>query len=150
MKIVKHKCFSPDCQERGLFKLESPNEFGFHLWGCQKHAEEITQKEHHIILEIIPVVGMGATESVGSDSYPYTIIEVSPSEKTIVVQQDIAKPDVGHEYFGAQKYVYTPNVDANKRTYTLRKNGRWYQKGESMGYMPLCIGHRRYYSDPSH
>ena len=101
---------------------------------------------------IVPEVGMGATYEIGSDCYPYTIVEVI-NEKTIVVQEDKYEADSSdgkYDYYSNQKYTYKPNLDASKKVYTLRKNGCWIKKGEKMrNWGILHIGHRNAYSDPS-
>lgn len=97
-----------------------------------------------------PEVGMGATYGIGSDSYAYTIVEVSENKRTVKVQADEAKAQEGSDYYGDQKYDYTPNPKARIRTFTLRKSGRYYEKGCEMGRGgSLTIGFRRTYRDPS-
>ena len=92
-------------------------------------------------------VGDGATYCVGSDCYPYTIIEII-SEKKLVVQADNSKM-VGGSYYGEQEYEYTPNPDGGKFTITLRKNGRWIPVGgNSRSDCGFSVGHRRKYRDP--
>lgn len=89
-----------------------------------------------------PKVGMGATMVVGSDRYAYTIVKVSESGKTIVIQSDIEK-QVG-EYFGNQKWEHTPNPEGAMRTVRLGKSGMY----KSLG-TPVYIGFRDSYRDPS-
>lgn len=99
---------------------------------------------------IEPEVGMAATISVGSDSYPATIVEVSSNRKTIKVQKDDAVRTDTNGFSESQTYEYSRNIFAHKDTFTLRKNGRWIRKGFDMNSgTPIWIGHRRKYWDPS-
>ena len=102
---------------------------------------------------ITPEVGMGATMCVGSDRYPATIIEVEFNAdglvKTIAVQEDSAKT-IGGKWPNLD-YEYHPNPKGNIVYYSMRKTGRFKQKGwplRSPGGR-IGIGHRRYYQDPS-
>lgn len=99
--------------------------------------------------KIVPKLGMGVTEFVGSDCYPYTIIGISASKKIMQIQSDNYKPTADHEYYGNQDYDYT--TDPQGRTYfiSLRKDGRWRQVGSGRGSTTYGIGVRRAYSDPS-
>jgi hypothetical protein len=38
--------------------------------------------------QIAPTVGIGATIQIGSDRYAYTVVEISPSGKTLTLQRD--------------------------------------------------------------
>ncbi len=101
--------------------------------------------------QVTPEIGMGATSGYGADCYPHTIIAISKSGKEITVQADLHHPIAeGFDYYSNQKYTYTPDPNGSTRVYTLRKNGRWILKGESLkNGGRLGIGHRRYYQDPS-
>lgn len=98
---------------------------------------------------VIPEVGMGATYGIGSDCYPYTIVEVK-SRTTILVRADDYQRTDNNGYGGHQEYDYYPNPEAGLETVTLRKNGRWVKKGYSMnsGCGNVYIGYRRAYYDP--
>lgn len=96
-----------------------------------------------------PRVGMGATILGYTDRKAATVIDVSPSGKRIVVQLDKAvllnpagssEPDalrfepggfVGHTS-GRQRWRCTADPGGTKLAFTLRRNGRWIQEGESM------------------
>lgn len=94
--------------------------------------------------------GMGATVGIGSDCYPYTIVNVSPDYKTIEIQADEATPADGFEYYGNQVYNFTPNTNAPIEVWTLRNHGKYVRKGNKKGRgFHLTIGSRRKYSDPS-
>jgi hypothetical protein len=74
--------------------------------------------------DIIPEVGMGATEIIGSDQDPYTIIEVK-SPSTIIIQEDTWRVVSGSEGDGSATYEYTPNPRGRTYVVTRRRGGRW-------------------------
>jgi hypothetical protein len=156
-----HDCSHDGCKVGGCIKLEvlvapdyekDPQRF---KWFCEAHAEAFEadlEKRHDYAkrVEVIPVVGMGATAGYGSDRYPYTVIKVSTNGKTITVQADDYKPAPGHHYINNQVYTYTPNPQGETKVFTLRDNGRWVLRGESkQGGLCLGLGVRRHYHDPS-
>lgn len=99
--------------------------------------------------QVQPEVGMGVTQSIGSDSYPYTIIEVKHGGKTLVIQSDDYKRTDNNGYGGHQEYEYAPNPNGSTHEITLRKTGRYKRKGESLhGGYNYGIGFRRAYQDP--
>jgi hypothetical protein len=98
---------------------------------------------------IKPVKGMGVTAGVGSDRYPYTILDVSPSGRQIRIQEDTAELISGDIFKNAQEYHYTPNPNGRKITISLRKDGRWREVGSGRGASTYGIGHRDRYYDPS-
>jgi hypothetical protein len=83
-----------------------------------------------------------ATHIVGSDRYPFTVVEVV-NAKTIRLQVDNAK-----RAGTAVDYEYSPNPDAAVITVTLRKSGRWVMRGKSIGGTWFIVGARRMYLDP--
>lgn len=99
-------------------------------------------------MNFLPTVGIGATNCVGSDRYPYTVIEVQ-SPKRIVVQADNYKRTDKNGLSESQTYEYSPNPDGSTRVLTMRKNGRWCEVGDSMDYGGWAIGYRSAYQDPS-
>jgi hypothetical protein len=95
-----------------------------------------------------PKVGDGATEGLGSDRYPYTIIEVI-SPRKIVVQEDHAEFKGKTLLSELQHWVFTRNPEGRKVTLTLRKDGRWRRVGKSsQRSSSFSIGHRSRYRDP--
>jgi hypothetical protein len=70
-----------------------------------------------------PEVGMGATIYYHSDRHAATVTKVSPSGKTIELQEDTAKRVDRHGMSEMQDYTFERNP--NGRTYTarLRANG---------------------------
>lgn len=98
-------------------------------------------------METKPVVGMGATMYVGTDRYPYTVTEVSKSGKQMLIQQDEFSATTGHDFYGVQKYCFTPNPKGPV------VKVRW---NERLGWWRACnckslvsLGHRDAYMDPS-
>ena len=95
-----------------------------------------------------PEIGMGATNYVGSDCYPYTVVEIK-SPKTIVVKPNAHRADPDKEGgMGHQNWIIDeePNQDAPGETLTLRKNGYWIRKGQAMqGGARFVTGERHYY-----
>ena len=97
-----------------------------------------------------PEVGMGVTRGVGSDCYPFTIVEIISSNR-ILVQQDNAVADVanGHDYFSNQKWIIYPNIGSPKVLLSYRKKSNcWTEVGQSPKYNRYFIGDRFFYQDP--
>jgi phage gp46-like protein len=95
---------------------------------------------------IKPTVGEGATISLWADSHPQTIIEVSSDLKTVTVQQDSAKVDPNAKPY-ANKWIVEKDPQGQVQVFTLRKNGRYVRKGESLNGQALSLGGRhKYYS----
>lgn len=100
---------------------------------------------------ITPVVGIGATILMWSDRLPCTVIEVSKSGKSVVVQHDEYTRTDNNGMSECQDYEFAPNPEGQKRTFTLRKNGRWVVEGSGMKSGEcLSIGHRNRYYDFSY
>lgn len=95
-----------------------------------------------------PEVGMGATQILCADQYPYTITKVL-NEKTIEVKSCAYKADPSkNNTMGHQNWIIDPTPDENATTIvlTLRKNGWWIPKGESMKEgTRFVVGQRRHY-----
>ncbi len=115
------------------------------------HWLDLTEAQslQHVFAGMAPdFVGLGATYCIGSDRYPYTIVEV-PNHKTVVVARDRRRAQRGHKGGEDQGYVYIPNADADRETFTLRKNGCWCPQGQGMrGAGHLLLGEREAYMDP--
>lgn len=93
------------------------------------------------------IIGLGATYSVGSDRYPYTIVDVLSNNK-IVVQADHAVRTDSNGFSEDQTWVMTPNPEARKIVLRLRKNGKWVENGKSLNACAFYLGHRSRYNDP--
>ena len=78
--------------------------------------------------DIIPEVGMGATEILYSDRNPYTIVEVISKNK-IKVQADKAK-NVGKEFY-SQDWEITRDEEGTIKTLIQTKNGWKVLKGST-------------------
>lgn len=93
-------------------------------------------------------VGQGVTYGIGSDRYPYTVVEVSENQKTIVIQSDNAEIGPNYDYYKNQNWIITPNPNGVKETFTLRKRGVWVKKGcaKASGY--ISFNGRSKYQDP--
>lgn len=78
--------------------------------------------------DVQPEIGLGATEILWTDRYAYTVVEVTNSRQ-IIVQRDKAVNRGGH---GHNDWSYEADPAGIRRTVTLRKNGRWVTKGESL------------------
>jgi len=98
--------------------------------------------------KIQPTVGMGATQQVGSDRYPYTVVSLI-NPRCILVQADKTTLIEGNTLSEHQVYEYTPDLLGPTRTLTFRKNGRWVQEGQKMNSELWNIGNRNAYQDPS-
>lgn len=101
----------------------------------------------------MPQVGDGATERVGSDCYPYTVVKVSANGRTIWLQRDsYRRADARGPHSESQSYVYERCPNASVRKATLRKDGRYRMVGcSSSGSMRGCfvsVGPRVAYMDP--
>lgn len=71
------------------------------------------------------MVGLGATMIVGSDRYPYTVVAFNKTGKTISVVPDKFAADVagGHDYYGTQKYLFSPGNPINVELPAGQRNG---------------------------
>ena len=107
---------------------------------------------NHIMANSVPAtphVGMGATRLLYTDRQAGTIISVKG--KTIIWKRDESTRTLneGESYMNdSQSYDYKADPNGIEYTFTLRKNGRWVQQGESMqSGTKLSIGHRKEYHD---
>jgi hypothetical protein len=102
------------------------------------------------VVTMVPTVGDGATMLGWSDRHPYTVIEVSPNGRTVVVQEDFAVRTDNYGMSDCQSYEYSRNPDGRTSTVTLRKNGRWVVKGQGLkNGTGFAMGSRRKYYDYS-
>jgi len=91
-----------------------------------------------------PKVDMGATMSVGSDSYAMTVTSVKG--KRITARMNVCKC---HDYY-AGTWEVLPELEGGEHAFTLRKDGTWVAEGSSLrNGTRLWIGHQRRYEDPS-
>lgn len=96
----------------------------------------------------VPQVGDGATVYYWSDSHAGTVVSVSASGKQIVVQRDTAIRTDNNGQSGSQSYDYERDPQGVLQTFSLRKNGRWIEKGCDLQNGLMCsIGNRHEYYD---
>lgn len=91
-------------------------------------------------------VGVGATIQLHSDALACTVIAISPSGKSITLQEDEATRVDNNGMSDSQSYTYTPNPNGQLYQATLRKDGRFrLMKQRSL----VSIGIRRKFHDYS-
>ena len=112
-----------------------------------------------------PEVGMGATYSIGSDSYPYTVVSVGLGKdgqpSTVEVRGCDYRATANSNFYGNQEYTYTEREGAavevwkwdakndRWRRTTKNDNGRQVWAGPARGSGHLYIGERRARFNPS-
>ena len=97
-----------------------------------------------------PVVGMGATMQIGSDSYAYTITAVSPSGHRITMQRDRTVPTKASKpigYVASGPHMYTADPEGTIEIATRRQDGRYRLKGAAY-YGAVTLGIRHHSLDP--
>lgn len=87
-------------------------------------------------------VGDGATLCLATDRYAGTVIAISG--KTIFWQYDKVTRIDNNGMSDMQEYSYEPDTRAPIREYTLRKNGRFVEKGGSPNSAFLIPGRYEY------
>lgn len=94
----------------------------------------------------VPKVGDGVTIGSGSDSYPGTIISVSPSGLKFTFQYDSYRVVKGSFQTGDAEVEYSPNPQGEMHI------ARWTVRHGLVAYRydsrTVGVGHRRYYQDP--
>lgn len=106
----------------------------------------IKERKERIYHARTPPVGELATYCIGSDRYPYTVIEVSASGHRVVVQGRKRRRVDNNGLGGAQRYITTENPEGDTMVVTRRKDGRYRPKGSKVGY--VFFGEADCYSDP--
>lgn len=96
--------------------------------------------------EIIPEVGMGATQYIGSDRHAYTIIHVG-SSKRLHVQRDKAVRADNNGMSECQEYTFEPDPRGTIFDITKRKDGLWRVRNASDSGIVFTIGERKEYHD---
>jgi hypothetical protein len=93
-------------------------------------------------------VGMSATVGYHSDSYPATVIWVSPDGKRIKAQEDNAERLDSNGMSEMQEYSYTRDPNGKIHEASFRKKiGRYVVKGESHKGTRILAGRRRKFHD---
>ena len=86
-----------------------------------------------------PVVGIGATYSIGSDDYACTVWEVLQAGKVVIVTKDQVRG----------RGIYVPNPDGSRSTFSRRRDGRLWQAVRAIGHgASLWVGRRRHHMNP--
>lgn len=98
---------------------------------------------------IIPTIGMGVTQTCGSDSYAWTIVEIVSLHK-LRVQRDKPIRTDKNGWSESQDYIHVVAGEAEILTITLRSDGYWRAAGEKKcrGHY-YTLGKRESYRDPS-
>ena len=131
----------------------------------EKTGIDVSKKERGVDLE--PVIEMGVTRSIGSDSYPYTIKEMlkHPKGQTILKienDSDEYEHDSYTVFESGRKEKNEKNVhyliqkeklDQNNKPYTKWVEIKWNEEtkrwNKGCSYYFHSIGQRGYYLDPS-
>lgn len=98
-----------------------------------------------------PEIGMGATLCVGSDRYPYTIVDIVTNKRTglatiLTMRADNFRLIGGSILSEHQEYEYTSDPAGVAIIVRKRSDGSWkVNRGET----PVVIGVKNYYRDPS-
>lgn len=88
--------------------------------------------------------GMRASGSYFSDIYPFEVIKVTPSGKTVTIREMNATLVKGSDFDGTAEYVYTSNPNGETHTVRRDKFGRW----KTPNGMKVSFGSARKYRDP--
>lgn len=93
-------------------------------------------------------VGDGATILHWTDRTACTVICVDPKGKWITVQEDKAIRTDSNGMSECQEYRFEANERGSLKTFSLRKNGQWVERGQKGGSR-LSVGRRSAYHDYS-
>ena len=108
-------------------------------------AEKFTKTEMvKYELAKVPKVGELCTQIIGSDSYPYEVIEVSKSGLQCKIRRLDAKPAEGFDYYVNQKYVYSSNKNNPIKIAKMNNRGLY-----TYNNLRIKFGDAIYYRDPS-
>ena len=108
-------------------------------------AEKFTKTEKvKYGLVKVPKVGELCTQIIGSDSYPFEVVEVSKSGLQCKIRRLDAKPAEGFDYYTHQEYVYSSNENNPIKIAKMNNRGFYtYNK------LRIKFGDAIYYRDPS-
>jgi hypothetical protein len=93
-----------------------------------------------------PEIGMGATICSWTDRHAFTVIDISPSGKTITLQQDDAKRIDKNGMSDTQEYEYTRDLNGPIEKARRNRQGGWQTIG---GKNTVLIGKRAEHYDYS-
>lgn len=99
-----------------------------------------------------PRIGMGATILMWTDRHAGTIVGMTRHHKgapphSLSIQQDKAMRTDSNGMSESQDYAYAPDPSAAVEVFTLRANGAYVKRGESMRGTRLVVGERDEYHD---
>lgn len=122
-----------------MAKTKTPATFLYTGWN-----EDETEYIKDEVREI--TVGMGCTFGVGTDAYPAFVSRISDSGKTVWIKRADFTGDKenGHDYFGSQKWICTPNDNREEEAVRKNKYGGW----QLSKYSRVYFGKARAYQDP--
>jgi hypothetical protein len=93
-----------------------------------------------------PEIGIGVTINHYTDQTPGTVVQVSPTRKKIVIQEDKANRTDNNGMSECQSYEYERDPNGTFYVATLRKDGTYRITGSTR---TVSIGNRRKYHDYS-
>ena len=97
-----------------------------------------------------PRVGDLASFGYGGDSYPYTVIAVSPSGHKVTLQERKARRVDNNGLSEDQRYITVENPKGGIMEFTRRKDGRYRPAGANFRNCPsVRFGQAIKYLDPS-
>jgi len=94
-----------------------------------------------------PPVGELATYGIGSDQYPYTVIEVSKSGHRVTLQARKSRRVDSNGYSENQRWITVEDPNGETMVVTRRGDGSYAPKGKKCGY--ITFGDAGSYLDPS-
>ena len=116
---------------------------------------DVSQKERGINLD--PVIGMGVTRSIGSDSYPYTIIDILNVKGKIILKIESDHNEYEHNapYKAREKeakyleqYI-NHGLDGRIEYKDIKWNEETKRWNKGCSYYFASVGRRHYDLDPS-
>lgn len=121
----------------------------------EKSGIDVVIKKRGVNLD--PVIGMGVTRSIGSDSYPYTIIDILNVKDKIILKIESDHNEYEHnapyeERDKEAKYLEqyrNHGLDGRIEYKDIKWNDRTKRWNKGTPYYYHCIGQRRYSLDPS-
>lgn len=94
-----------------------------------------------------PEPGMGISYSIGSDTYPYTIRQVSPSGHQFTATRDrfVGKPGANAAFSEAEMVGMFVPTEGEAELFTRKRDGRYQMKGQPYSFVHAG---RKYKIDP--
>lgn len=93
-----------------------------------------------------PPVGELATYVIGTDRYPYTVIEVSASGHRVTLQKRKSRRVDNNGLSENQRWISVEDKDGDTMVVTRRKDGGYRPKGSKAGH--VMFGEANSYLDP--